>query len=414
MLRWLDAWRSPPAPPAAGALRVVVELNRFDKGGLERVVLDTARSFDRARFALLIISVGRPGALAAEARRAGLRVEGLPRREPARAYARLLDAFQPALAVTHLSTFGYALLAARNIPIVSVIHNVYGYFTEPMRDAFLRDDRQVAHYISVSRKATQYVTERFGLAPARITTIPNGLDVAALPAQVRPASRARLGIAPGDYVFLNVAAYNLHKGHHLMAAAMRLLLRERQDIRIVCVGNVVVAPHVAALRARLLREGLDRHMLLPGYSRDVPGLLAMADAFLLPSFIEGWSIAMNEAMAFGKPLLLTDTGGAAEVIEDEDIGILLPNEYGPVTDLDSALLDRLAYATSEFRVAADLAAAMARFADNRAHWAAAGAHGAAKLRQRYDLRETVRRHESVMLAVAAGRAPGECRPADQA
>lgn len=112
---------------------------------------------------------------------------------------------------------------------------------------------------------------------------------------------------------------------------------------------------------------------------------------------------MNEAMAAGKPLLLTDTGAAAEVIEDEDIGILLPNEYGAVTDLDSALLDRLAYDTREFRIAADLAAAMERFADNRAHWAAAGSRGAEKLRRRYDLRETVRRHEALMLAVAAGR-----------
>jgi glycosyltransferase involved in cell wall biosynthesis len=146
-------------------------------------------------------------------------------------------------------------------------------------------------------------------------------------------------------------------------------------------------------------------MLLPGYSPHVESMFAMADAFLLPSFIEGWSIAMNEAMAFGRPMILADTGGAAEVIEDEDIGILLPAEYGPVTALDSALLDRLAYDGRDFRSAAELAAAMERFADNRAHWAAAGARGREKLRQRYDLSATVRRHEAVMQAVAAGVSP---------
>jgi glycosyltransferase involved in cell wall biosynthesis len=395
----------PPEQPMRGALRVVLETRAFDKGGLERVVFDTAKSFDRARIAPLIVSVGPLGALAEEARQAGLRVVGLPRLNAERAYADLLAGWRPWLAVAHFSSFGYAQFATRKIPILNVIHNVYAFLDHAGRKRFIEEDARVAHYISVSGKATEYATARLEIDPDKITTIPNGLDIAGIPRQPRPADRARLGIKPDDYVFLNVAAYNLHKGHHVMAAAMRLLMEQRRDIRIVCVGDTVVPAHLAALRARLARDGLDRHMLLPGYSDDIPGLLAMADAFLLPSFIEGWSIAMNEAMAAGKPLLLTDTGGAADVIENEDIGILLPTEYGPVTALDSALLDRLAYDTREFRIAADLAAAMARFADNRAEWAAAGARGAEKLRRRYDLRETVRRHESVMLAVAARRHP---------
>ena len=91
----------------------------------------------------------------------------------------------------------------------------------------------------------------------------------------------------------------------------------------------------------------------------------MADAFLLPSFIEGWSIAMNEAMFYGKPLLMTDTGGASEVIEDGDIGRLIPNEYGDVTNLHSSLLDELAFNRRHFQTAAYLAQAMIEFADHR-------------------------------------------------
>lgn len=114
---------------------------------------------------------------------------------------------------------------------------------------------------------------------------------------------------------------------------------------------------------------------------------------------------MNEAMAFGKPLLLTDTGGAAEVIEGDDIGILLPTEYDDVTKLNAASLDKLAYETRSFRVAGALASAMERFADNRAQWAAAGLRGLDKLRERYDLAATVARHEAVMLAVAGRQTP---------
>jgi glycosyltransferase involved in cell wall biosynthesis len=408
MLNWLKPRHAPPVSAHPDALRVVIELPAFDKGGLERVVFDTARMFDRTRIAPLIVSPGMLGAFAVQARRAGLRVEGLSRRDTLRAYEELLETHRPDLAVAHFSSLGYELFARRGIPIVSVIHNVYAFLDAAQRRIFAEEDALVAHYIAVSPKAARYVIERLGIAPARITTIPNGLDIedyARRRAEAHPADRARLGIAPGDYVFLNVASYNLHKGHHLMAAAMRLLLDRRRDIRIVCVGNVVVPAHVRTLRARLAREGLGRHMLLPGYAAHVEELFAMADAFLLPSFIEGWSIAMNEAMAFGKPLILTDTGGAAEVIEDEDIGIIVPNEYGETNALDSELLDRLAYDCRDFASATQLAAAMERFADNRARWAAAGARGAEKLARRYDLADVARRHEAVMLAVAAGVRP---------
>lgn len=112
---------------------------------------------------------------------------------------------------------------------------------------------------------------------------------------------------------------------------------------------------------------------------------------------------MNEAMFFGKPMILTDTGAASDVIEHEDIGIVIPNEYGPVTALEPALLDKLAYDGRDFRIAADLADAMERFADNRETWARKGAAGRDKLRARYDLPGVARQYEAVMRAVVAGR-----------
>ncbi len=383
-----------------GGLRVVIELAAFDSGGLEKVVLDTALEWRRLGIEVLIVSVGGLGELAAVARQAGLRVERLPERRPLATYARLLDRFAPTLAVSHFSTAGYALFTARRLPIVSFIHNVYAFFSPEQRARFAADDAHVARYISVSPKATLYAVERLGIAPARIATVPNGLDTgdyARRAAAARPPPRASLGIADDDYVFLNVAAYNLHKGHYVMAAAMRLLLAAgRRDIRIVCAGKPVYPPHLDELRAHLKQHGLEQHMLLAGYTPRIEDLFALADAFLLPSFIEGWSIAMNEAMAFGRPMILTDTGGASEVIEDGDLGVLLDNEYGPVTALDGERLNALAYTPQDYRLATALAASMRRFADDRAAWAAAGARGPAKLRARYDLQAVASRHAAVL------------------
>ncbi len=385
------------------SLRVLVELGAFDKGGLEKVVLDSTLALHRAGVPTLIVSVGRLGELAAAAREAGLTVEGLPARGAERTYARLLRNFAPTLAVSHFSTFGYRLFARCGVPVVSFIHNVYAFMDAPQRARFAADDRMVAHYISVSAKATLYATARLGIDASRITTVPNGLDLdqhAGRVAAARPVDRASLGIAADDYVFLNVASYNLHKGHYVMANAMRRLLGRRRDIRIVCIGNVVHQAHLDTLVAYLGDQGLAQHLLMPGYTPDVADWFAMADAFLLPSFIEGWSIAMNEAMGCARPMILTDTGGAAEVIEGEDTGILIPNEYGAVTALDCALLDRLAYDTREFRIADDLVRAMERFADDRARWAVAGRHAQAKLHARYALQAIAAQHRAVFDTVA--------------
>ncbi len=393
-----------------GKLRVVMELAAFDSGGLERVVLDTAQAWRRFGIETMIVSTGPLGELAAVARQSGLRVEGLPARNPLRAYARLLDRFAPTLAVSHFSTLGYKLFTARRVPIISFIHNVYAFFSAEQHARFLEDDRQVARYVSVSSKATLYATERLGITASRIATVPNGLDIgdyARRAAAARPVARASLGIADDDYVFLNVAAYNLHKGHYVMAAAMRRLLEGgRRDIRILCAGKPVYPPHVEALTAHLRQHGLTAHMQLVGYTPRIEDLFAAADAFLLPSFIEGWSIAMNEAMAFAKPMILTDTGGASDVIENGDTGTLIDNEYGPVTAIDGPALDALAYTPHDYRIAGDLAQAMCDFADHRAEWAAAGARGRDKLRARYDLHLVAARHAAVLRDVteAAERA----------
>ncbi|HET9018189.1 MAG TPA: glycosyltransferase family 4 protein [Acetobacteraceae bacterium] len=389
--------------PLPRSLRVLVEVGSFDKGGLEKVVLDSTLALHRVGVPTLIVSVGPLGELAAAARAAGLHVEALDPEARERSYARLVKAFRPSLAVSHFSTAGYRLFAKRGVPIVSFIHNVYAFMDAPQRERFAADDRMVARYIAVSPNAARYASARLGIPAARITTIPNGLDLdeyARRAANARPASRVALGIESDDYVFLNVASYNLHKGHYVMAAAMRRLLAGRRDIRIVCVGNPVVPAHVEGLRTYLREQGLDRHMLLPGYTPRVEDWFAMADAFLLPSFIEGWSIAMNEAMSFARPMIMTDTGGAAEVIEDGDTGLLIPNEYGDVTTLDGTLLDRLAYDTRDFRIADDLAGAMARFADAREQWAAAGLRGRAKLQARYGLSQIAARHRAVFDSVA--------------
>jgi acetyltransferase-like isoleucine patch superfamily enzyme/glycosyltransferase involved in cell wall biosynthesis len=387
------------ARAAATIESVLIQLPSFDKGGLQKVVLDVARGLMSAGRRVMIVTMGELGNLAKEAEQSCIEVRKLDSPNFHYEYTKLLDAFRPSVVQAHFANFGYALLAARGIPLVCFIHNVYAFFSPSDRAAFAADDHYVTRYVAVSEKAARYAQVNFGLPADKIDVVPNGLNLPEYEARARSPqtlTRHDLGIGEDAYVFVNPASYNLHKGHYLMAAAMKKVIEQRPDIVVLCVGNEVHAPHAAEFRAYLKTNGLDKNILLPGYFPAIEQLFRISDAFLLPSFIEGWSIAMNEAMFFAKPMILTNIGGAEEVIENDDIGILLPTEYPDFLQLDGALLDRLAFAPREYRLTPLLADAMIRFRDGRDHWKVAGVRGKEKLHERYSFAGMLDAHVKTM------------------
>lgn len=383
--------------------RILLEVPSFDKGGLQKVVLDIALGLQKVSGnEIMVVTTGALGSIAQEAQNAGIAVCQLPMNRVEDAYSALIDEFKPSIAQAHYSDIGYPYLAARGVPIVCFIHNVYIFLSDSARASFRAGDRYVSKYIAVSPKAAEYAQAKLGAASEKVVVVPNGLDFTRYPLdKASRLDRSSLGIGKEDYVFLNPASYNLHKGHYLIAAAMKRILATRHDVRVLCVGNEIFAPHVDALKSYLASEGLDKHILMPGYFEDIADPMGISDAFLLPSFIEGWSIAMNEAMHYAKPMILTDTGGAGEVIENNDTGILLPTEYPNFLELDSHQLDRLAYAPQNYRLAEPLAQAMLSFVTNREQWRAAGLRGRAKLHEKYSFDSVLTRYQSIMDEVVA-------------
>lgn len=390
---------------AHGPIRVVVELSNFDRGGLEKVVLDCAIDFRRCNVEPVIVSCGEVGHLGSLARSSGVEVVALPSENRDDAYRKILKDRSIDVAMSHFSYAGYSIFKEMNVPNITFIHNIYAMLRDEALRNFVDSDKFVDRYISVSQLATDYAVGRLGIDLSKIDTIPNGLIIEEHDQRLdqKAADRAQFGVKESDYLFLNVASYNLHKSHYLMADAMRLLLRKRDDIKILCVGNVIYKPHIDRLRADIEAWGLGDHLLLPGYFDDVAPLHKAADAFLLPSLIEGWSIAMNEAMYYGKPMILTATGGAPQVIESEDIGILVPNEYGEVINLDSPMLDRIAYEQRTFQTAPYLANAMAKFADNREYWRNKGQIGRQKILSKFNFSDVTEHYVAICREVLACR-----------
>jgi glycosyltransferase involved in cell wall biosynthesis len=126
------------------------------------------------------------------------------------------------------------------------------------------------------------------------------------------------------------------KGHRYLLSALAQLRHAQRDVALLVVGD---GPLRASLERFADAPDLKAAVhFLGGRQGLVEETLAAADIVVVPSLLEGFGLVALEAMAAGRPCVVSRTGGLPEIVEDDDSGILVP--AGDVTALASAL-DRL-------------------------------------------------------------------------
>ena len=168
--------------------------------------------------------------------------------------------------------------------------------------------------VAVSQHTRRTYVTAFGLDPAQVQVIYNGIEV---PRVIPPR-----GVVPpgGCPVVGTVARLAPGKGVEVFLQAARLILQECPRTRFLVAGDGPLWPELKILAGRL---GLDGRLLFTGRLRQASGLMSFLDVFVLPSLQEGLPLALLEAMARGRPVVATRTGGVPEVVL-EGTGILVP------------------------------------------------------------------------------------------
>ena len=129
--------------------------------------------------------------------------------------------------------------------------------------------------------------------------------------------REELGISKEDTVMLSVGELNKNKNHEIVIRAMAQL--GRKDLQYVIAGRGVLKEHLEQLANEL---GVSSQLHLLGFRTDVKELFKVADFFAHPSFREGLSVAVMEAMANGLPVICTEIRGNTDLIDDNKGGYL--------------------------------------------------------------------------------------------
>ena len=167
--------------------------------------------------------------------------------------------------------------------------------------------------ITCSAYMREHVADAFGIAPGRVTVIPNGIDPTDLqPVSDLPRLRARFA-APDEKLVLLVGRLVYEKGFHLALEAMPRLIERLGGVRFLVAGTGTAE---GELKEQARQLGLMEHGTFIGWTGDdvLHSLYRIADLCLVPSIYEPFGLVALEAMASGCPTIVADTGGLREVV----------------------------------------------------------------------------------------------------
>lgn len=174
----------------------------------------------------------------------------------------------------------------------------------------------------------------------RWVVVPNGVDLEAFRPGDKQAARAALRLNDGPLVVC-VGRLSRQKGQDVLLEAWPRVREGAPGARLVLVGG---GPDEASLRSAA-PEGV----IFAGVTTEVPSWMAAADVVALPSRWEGMSLAMLEALAAGRSIVISDVPGAREAIEG-GAGVVVPIEDpAALADALSARLADPALAEAEGR-----------------------------------------------------------------
>jgi glycosyltransferase involved in cell wall biosynthesis len=219
---------------------------------------------------------------------------------------------------------------SRGVPVVRSRHVSIAI---PRRRALVY---RLAHRVITSGQAVADVVARAGIRRDRIVPVTPGVDTTRFHPGVSGAGvRAELVLA-GPAVGL-VANIRGSKGHAYFLEAAREVTRAVPAARFLIVGDGIGFDDV---RRRVREMDLERVVIMTGFRRDIPQVLAALDVLVLPSIrSEAASQVIPQALAVGTPVIATEVGGNPELVRDRQTGRLVPPADGPA--LAAAILEVL-------------------------------------------------------------------------
>jgi len=322
--------------------RVLEVIDSLHVGGAERVVLHLSAAIDRERFHTAVCCTKFRGILATQATDAGVQVFDISNNRGLRRYTvpwrllALLREWRPDVVHTHgaaaLLHVGPLALAGLLPPWVHTFH--FGNYPHlPART--LKAERffgSLANVlVAVSQAQRRAIAQAYGWPEERLRVVLNGVAARAASAPASDARQALLGAggggdtlerAPHEGLLVGtVAVLSEQKGIGYLLEAISALRQRHETMRFAIIGG---GPMEESLRRESASLGLADVVTFTGWRTDALDLLPLLDVFVMPSLWEAMPMVLLEAMAAQRPIVVSDVGDNARIVEDGVSGLLIP------------------------------------------------------------------------------------------
>ncbi len=194
--------------------------------------------------------------------------------------------------------------------------------------------RNISGWITVSDSLSKQL-QTIGVPDNRIRVIPNGVDLPAL-FQVDKNGQWRAGfnIPSNAVVILTAGRLAPDKGQHVVLESVKALLSEGLNIYLLITGtedaghsssqtaelteseSAVSGAYTRILQKMIQAESLQKRIILTGFVDDIHTVLNESDIVVSASRQESFGLSVLEAMAFARPVVVSDIGGHKRLVTD--------------------------------------------------------------------------------------------------
>lgn len=237
------------------------------------------------------------------------------------------------ITVLHGQDSGYGGLAAvlagklLNVPVILTSHGVRLLSLElilkgPLRGVLLAIERMIdqftlkeANSIVAINDSVKRELVRRGVSERRILIIPNAIETRRFSRRRSAAARSRLrdelGLRKGETAVGFVGRFSAEKNLMTLLTAFARALPRCRRVRLLLVGD---GPLRHELEKSAIRLGIQDRVVFTGFRDDIDQVMNGIDIFVIPSYLEGMPTALLEAMASGKPTIVSDIPMIRDVV----------------------------------------------------------------------------------------------------
>ncbi len=312
----------------------------LDTGGFERMAVNIANCLPRDRYSAYFCTTRHDGPLAERVAKdvVWLRLERRQRFDVGA--IRRLVAFNRANNIEILHAHDTALFIAAVASLFPpypalVWHDHFGPYGIEKRPLWLYRPAAscVSGIISVTQELAGWSRLSLGKPPQRVWYIPNFVCI--------PDVNGKHPALPGTEGMRIICLANLRaqKDHFCLLRAISIVIRRVPAAHLLLVGAPIEEPYAELVRKEISHLGLDQNVSWLGQRLDGSTILRASDIGVLSSAAEGLPLALLEYGLASLPVVATNVGQCAEVLDQGQAGILVPP--GSPEQLAQALLTLL-------------------------------------------------------------------------